>query len=553
MQCKKTCASILLLLASFFTTMAQAPPAFNYQAVARNTSDGSELINTQLQIIAQVRKDSPQGEILYQEDHFDVSTNDYGLFALQIGSGSPSSGNTLAAVPWGNGTYWLVVEIDAGDGFTAVSATQLLSVPFALHANTVENADDADADPANELIDQLEWNNGTLTIGENANVNTLDISDVILSDAYLEGSTLLLTFINISAEPIAVDLSALIDDADPNPANELIESAELFNTTLQLTEGGVEHQVDLASLKLESANIDANEILHLYFAEGTGEITVDLSGLVNDADANPANELNISLVFNNVTRVLTITDAGGAKSVTIPDAVDDADADPTNELIQSVSLADTSLTISEGSNLHSVDLRPFMDSKWNRIEGSDFIYNEADKIAIGNQSPQARLQVSGVDELPTDALISAVTTDGDVAAVVTNNGRMGIKEPTPHSTLQVAGSFAGRVTHRTFSDGNYTIAEDDFLVAVELEGTEPSASAIFITLPPAVSCEGRIYHIKRYGNIPGNDNYINILTSNSDLIDANTSSIQLNENNAELISFISAGVHGWIMLGFTEF
>ncbi|MCI4667781.1 MAG: tail fiber domain-containing protein, partial [Bacteroidia bacterium] len=74
----------------------------------------------------------------------------------------------------------------------------------------------------------------------------------------------------------------------------------------------------------------------------SGSNTITLPDSVNDADANPTNELqNLTLVG----RTLTITDGN---SVSLPDSVNDDDADPNNE-IQSLSLAGRDLTIS-GSN-----------------------------------------------------------------------------------------------------------------------------------------------------------------------------------------------------------
>ena len=47
-------------------------------------------------------------------------------------------------------------------------------------------------------------------------------------------------------------------------------------------------------------------------------------------DVDPTNELNTSVVLNGTD--LEVTDAGGTITVDLSSLVDDADADPTNEL-----------------------------------------------------------------------------------------------------------------------------------------------------------------------------------------------------------------------------
>ncbi len=77
-----------------------------------------------------------------------------------------------------------------------------------------------------------------------------------------------------------------------------------------------------------------------------GGNSVDLSVLqdgVNDADADPANELQ-NLSFNPATNELTIL---GGNTITIPSGGTDADADPMNEL-QTISISGNQLSLSEG-------------------------------------------------------------------------------------------------------------------------------------------------------------------------------------------------------------
>ncbi|NOY36427.1 MAG: hypothetical protein GXO83_02530, partial [Chlorobi bacterium] len=76
------------------------------------------------------------GTAVYTET-FNPVTNDFGLFTLEIGNGTVVSGN-FAAIDWTAGPYFLKVEMDAAGGtdYTDMGTTQLLSVPYALHAKT---------------------------------------------------------------------------------------------------------------------------------------------------------------------------------------------------------------------------------------------------------------------------------------------------------------------------------------------------------------------------------------------------------------------------------
>ncbi|MCD6062875.1 MAG: hypothetical protein K0R82_786, partial [Flavipsychrobacter sp.] len=106
---------------------------FNYQGIARNNS-GAPLANQSLGIRLSVMNDSATGELRYRETHT-VSTNGYGLFNLAVGGGTADS-NTMDSVVWATGEKWMLVEIDAAGGtsYTPLGASQLLSVPYALHS-----------------------------------------------------------------------------------------------------------------------------------------------------------------------------------------------------------------------------------------------------------------------------------------------------------------------------------------------------------------------------------------------------------------------------------
>nr|NQU89340.1 hypothetical protein [Bacteroidota bacterium] len=139
----KTRLLILIMgLISVFSH-AQAPQTFSYQAVARDNS-GNVLANTNVSFQIGVLQSSASGTIVYSETH-NSTTNGFGSVNLEIGNGIVVSG-VFSDIDWGNSNYFLQVEMDetGGTNYQLMGTTQLLSVPYALHAETTANPDDGD-------------------------------------------------------------------------------------------------------------------------------------------------------------------------------------------------------------------------------------------------------------------------------------------------------------------------------------------------------------------------------------------------------------------------
>ena len=123
----------LLALVITLITFAQAPQGFNYQATVRNSS-GTLITNQNVMFKFNIMLNSQTSLPVYSETHF-APTDDLGQVNLTIGLGTPTIG-TFSAINWANGTYYLGIELNTGSGYVAMGTTQLLSVPYALHANT---------------------------------------------------------------------------------------------------------------------------------------------------------------------------------------------------------------------------------------------------------------------------------------------------------------------------------------------------------------------------------------------------------------------------------
>lgn len=130
------------LLFTFFivlfgvSAISQTPESFNYQAVARH-GDGDIIQDQSITAVMGIYSGSGGSTLVYEESH-NVTTNEYGLFTLKIGTGTATTGD-FGNIDWGSDIHFLQVELDVGDGMVNLGKTQLISVPYALHAKTVEN------------------------------------------------------------------------------------------------------------------------------------------------------------------------------------------------------------------------------------------------------------------------------------------------------------------------------------------------------------------------------------------------------------------------------
>jgi hypothetical protein len=114
--------------------VAQAPQKFNYQSILRD-SDGNLLVNQQVGMLINILKDDPSGPQVYTETQT-PTTNSNGLLSISIGGG-----DGFDTINWSHGAYFLEIQTDpmGGTNYTISGTSQLLSVPYALHANTADS------------------------------------------------------------------------------------------------------------------------------------------------------------------------------------------------------------------------------------------------------------------------------------------------------------------------------------------------------------------------------------------------------------------------------
>jgi uncharacterized membrane protein (UPF0136 family) len=126
----------LSLLFITFLSFGQVPQGISYQAIALNSS-GNPVVSSNVSLRLSILDTSISGTVLYSETQL-RTTNAQGLFNLVIGQGTLVSG-VFNTINWGTNAKFLRVEMDAtgGTNYALVGTTQLLSVPYALAADSL--------------------------------------------------------------------------------------------------------------------------------------------------------------------------------------------------------------------------------------------------------------------------------------------------------------------------------------------------------------------------------------------------------------------------------
>ncbi|MCE9538271.1 MAG: DUF1566 domain-containing protein [Bacteroidetes bacterium] len=132
---KKTLTLIVALFINNCIMFAQAPQKMSYQAVIRNNSN-TLVTSTAVGMQISILQGSATGTNVYTETQTPTS-NANGLVTIEIGAGTVVSG-TFNSINWGSGLYFIKTETDPSGGttYSITGTSQLLSVPYALYAET---------------------------------------------------------------------------------------------------------------------------------------------------------------------------------------------------------------------------------------------------------------------------------------------------------------------------------------------------------------------------------------------------------------------------------
>ncbi len=359
----KTTITSLILVIVALCTFAQTPQSFNYQAVLRDAS-GNILANQNIEIQVGILQGSASGSAIFSETH-STTTNNFGLVNLTVGS---ISSTNFSSIDWTDGPFFIQISVDG----TIMGTSQLLSVPFALHAKTVENdkVEDADADPANEL-QVLSISNDTIYLSNGGKVKLPPETDPVFTN-WDKSSGITISESQISDlkhftgddisgnetafdgwDKNADDDFTTADETDPVFSSSLAAAITAADTARWASNNYTQNE--LQNLKLENQQLSIS-----------GGNTIDLSEAYYIADSSATNELqDISL---NGTQL----------SISKGSTVDLAPLqDGTGTDNQTISLDGNQLVISNGNRIYL----PYI-----RTEGDSNPFNEIQTLSIANDT-----------------------------------------------------------------------------------------------------------------------------------------------------------------------
>lgn len=263
---------IFLAFIATTTIFAQAPQGFNYQATVRN-STGALIVNQNVNFKFNIMLNSATSLPVFSETHM-APTDDLGQVNLVIGTGTASTGS-FTSINWGTGNYYLGIELNTGAGYIAMGTTQLLSVPYALYANSAGNAQTATPNLAAVLAVNNGANNLKITnLAEPTTAQDAATKNYV-DNAYTGNTTLVDGSIfvgNASNTATAVALSGDVTISNTGVATITDNAVSTSNIT----------DANITNSKLDKANIPLS---------GFGAATADVN-LGSKKITNLANPIN---------------------------------------------------------------------------------------------------------------------------------------------------------------------------------------------------------------------------------------------------------------------
>lgn len=296
---------LLLLSALFisFLTFAQVPQGISYQAIALNGS-GTPVVSSNVRVKLSILDVSATGTVLYSETQL-KTTNPNGLFNLTIGQGTVVSG-VFNTINWGTNSKFLKVEMDAAGGTTyaLVGTTQLLSVPYALAADSLVTS-------AGEGITLVSPNGTPYTLSVNnsgqLSLPTSGTTGTIPNQLYLYGTfnsfnpTTALQFANQSGNEVFYGYKYLTSGAQLKFLPENNASAAVYgvNASNDLLIGGSAYTVSSTGFYMMTISHVPGEPMNLYDLQSSVPV---IFNYFNGVSTNPT--------YNSTTNTLSFTVTG---------------------------------------------------------------------------------------------------------------------------------------------------------------------------------------------------------------------------------------------------
>ncbi len=384
--------NILIIVVFLIGIISGNAQTINYQAALKDNR-GQVMANQQIDF--RIRLLDESGTSLFEEEHLAVETNGAGIFNLRIGSINSIG---FEKIDFGQGIQ-IATEINTASGYEDIGQEYLAAVPMAYHAKTVENADDDDADPTNEL-QQISFDSMT--------------NKLMLTDGGV------------------VDLSSLEHGAGSH-SNTDDQKLSISGTELTIENG---NSIDLSSIKdgVNDADADPQNEIQKITKQGN-KIRLSIAGgevidEVNDADANPKNEIQ-QLSMNKNTKRLSLTGGGG--SVDLSDVFEHHDS-YWNKENNGISYPGEIQVLKLSTTMYGIDVGEHLKVEGSRIKSTDDLQlstSEYSYLDINSSSNLGPIRI-GFDK---------------ITRINTGEGRVMIGDGSPTAKLHVSTARSNRTAH----------------------------------------------------------------------------------------------------------
>ncbi|MEX2485036.1 MAG: hypothetical protein WED10_10765 [Brumimicrobium sp.] len=304
----------------------------NYQAVAIDT-DGKEVVGKDVVGKPLYKKDigvkftitsGAEGSIYYQEEH-STTTDDNGLFSLNIGLGeltSETDYTNLLDMPWINGDQWLTVEIAIGDDgdYELVSNQKFMSVPYAYYTDDIAD----DAITTEKILDSTILNQDMSTssvdtrVIEDSTILNEDISTGSVDTRVIEDSTILNQDMSTGSVDTRVieDSTILNEDMSTGSVDtRIIEDSTILNEDMstasvdtRVIEDSTILNEDMSTGSVDSRVIENESILNEDIADGTIDLTSKVTNVlqVENGGTGQNNLIQEGILIGNGTDPVTV-------------------------------------------------------------------------------------------------------------------------------------------------------------------------------------------------------------------------------------------------------